>query len=299
MGPMAKKFRMLILVSVSLISGAFFAWPLSFRTISRPDLSERLNHHCSQLSQNHSFSMSQKALERNFIWDRTRGVAYCKIPKAGTTFWIQNFARFSGVPKTILERLGQDELHLLMKHVYRLPKILDTLDQVAILSQTYSFTFVRHPMIRLASTYQDKVLDASDIKQYKGWSKLGSETGRPPSFGEFIDYILSNSVESEDDLDTHIRPYWKQCGFCSIKYDFIGKVENLDQDMKLLLAQIGLDSVIQSKQVHSSSGGSTDQLAQKYFRELNSSQKTRLYEMYRIDCHLVEYNCKQFLFTDD
>ncbi|TRY75342.1 hypothetical protein TCAL_15605 [Tigriopus californicus] len=92
--------------------------------------------------------MSQKALERNFIWDRTRGVAYCKIPKAGTTFWIQNFARFSGVPKTILERLGQDELHLLMKHVYR-----------------------------LASTYQDKVLDASDIKQYKGWSKLGSETG--------------------------------------------------------------------------------------------------------------------------
>lgn len=119
----AKQFHATFFISVILLFyGTYLNWTLNIKRKLHVTISTRLDHlnqRCLELGKNHSFSVSEKALDRNFIWDRTWGVTYCKIPKAGTTFWIQNFARFSGVPKSILEHLNQDELHLLMKHIYR------------------------------------------------------------------------------------------------------------------------------------------------------------------------------------
>ena len=41
---------------------------------------------------------------------------------------------------------------------------------MTIIGDTFSFLFVRHPFVRLASTYQDKVLDNSEAN-YKDWVK--------------------------------------------------------------------------------------------------------------------------------
>ena len=47
---------------------------------------------------------------------------------------------------------------LRVKSYYRFPPVSAS-EQLAIFPHLFSFTFVRHPLVRLASTYQDKVVD--------------------------------------------------------------------------------------------------------------------------------------------
>ena len=63
--------------------------------------------------------LQEKTMERNLIYDRQYEVTYCKVPKAGSSFWVENFANISGLPRDLLHGLNLDDLHLVMKNVYR------------------------------------------------------------------------------------------------------------------------------------------------------------------------------------
>ena len=64
---------------------------------------------------------------------------------------------------------------------------------------------------------------------------------RPPNPEEFIQYILNlaDSVGIQN-LNKHIRPMWTMCPFCSIQFDVIGHLEEMDEDVTFILSTMNL-----------------------------------------------------------
>ena len=85
--------------------------------------------------------------------------------------WISFITRFCSifqqllkVPNTIT-KLWNDKLHKYMRYFFNFPKELTVEEKMLFLNQSLKITFVRHPFVRLVSTFQDKVIDTN----YQNW----------------------------------------------------------------------------------------------------------------------------------
>ena len=69
------------------------------------------------------------------------------------------------LPEAIFPNLWRYKLDLQMRRFYLLPKELTYEEKMLLLNHSLKITFVRHPFVRLVSTYQDKVLEHN----YMNW----------------------------------------------------------------------------------------------------------------------------------
>ena len=91
----------------------------------------------------------------------------------------------------------------------------------------FKFSFVRNPIDRLQSTYADKVIHCKGTE----WELPFYRKFFDKSFDYFVDYI--HEIKDEKKLERHIRPQIQLLN--NLKYiDFIGKIENIDSDIKRL-----------------------------------------------------------------
>ena len=73
----------------------------------------------------------------------------------------------------------------------------------------------------------------------------------------------------------------------------IGKIETMKEDTGYILNKIGLESV--GENLQKSSGGSTETLAEEYFKQLDSDTITKLYNMYAMDFIMFGYQPDQLI----
>ena len=106
--------------------------------------------------------------------------------------------------------------------------------------------FVREPFQRLLSAYRDKMAGQDRLKEkwllYErkiiqkfrpGTPERGLENGDVVvTFKEFVEYIISEG--RRDGFDWHWKPFEEICRPCDITYDFIGRYENIEDDVQLL-----------------------------------------------------------------
>ena len=121
------------------------------------------------------------------------------------------------------------------------------------LDNYFKFFFVRHPLERLLSAYEDK-FNRSGIHRARYISRDGPEiikmcrnklvTGIPEhvTFTEFLCYVSQAPMHK---LDIHWLPYWKICNFCESnwQFDFIGEYDTISEEANYLLDQWGLHHV--------------------------------------------------------
>ena len=69
------------------------------------------------------------------------------------------------LPEAIFPNLWRYKLDLEMRRFYLLPQELPYEEKMLLLNHSLKITFVRHPFVRLVSTYQDKVLE----NNYNNW----------------------------------------------------------------------------------------------------------------------------------
>ena len=69
-------------------------------------------------------------------------------------------------------------LHSHMRKLYNLPRNVPYEKKVALLNDALKVTFVRHPFVRLVSTYQDKLTE----QNFHGWRQLCMKGAEPERF---------------------------------------------------------------------------------------------------------------------
>ena len=108
------------------------------------------------------------------------------------------------------------------------------------------------------------------------------------SFFQFASFVLDELKQERMSHGTlHWIPYTKFCGLCQVRFDFIGKLETLDEDLKLLKNKFPekfrntLTEIFSVKK--NASVGKTRKQVEKYFGQLPKRLILELSEAYKED----------------
>jgi hypothetical protein len=93
------------------------------------------------------------------------------------------------------------------------------------------FTFVRNPYTRLASCYLDKFKRPHPVGD-RARRLMGLKGSAEVGFDQFLDFLETDRGRL---LDAHWARQIELMAFPLAKYDFIGSVENIEQDLPRLL----------------------------------------------------------------
>lgn len=90
--------------------------------------------------------------------------------------------------------------------------------------------FVRNPYDRLLSCYLDRAQKQDTLPYKKAVRALGLQPGIVLSFADFV-----RSLQDQINADIHWRPQWVELGGGLIEFDYIGRFEDLSDDIAEML----------------------------------------------------------------
>ncbi|XP_056305898.1 carbohydrate sulfotransferase 12 [Danio aesculapii] len=264
-----------------------------------------------------------KALDHLIVDDHHR-VIYCYVPKVACTNWkrvmivlSQNLKAPNGAPyldplDIPIEVIHNSTVHktfnnLWMHHgQYARPLMHHKLKNYT------KFIFVRDPFVRLISAFRAKFNRPDEYFYSNYGSKMlqhFANISQPPnsaqeafsagirlSFTHFIKYLLDPQTEKEKPFNEHWQQIYRLCHPCQIDYDFIGKLETLDEDTEHLLKILGLD-----KQIHFPKGNENRTVVdweREWFANISFADRRKLYSLYETDFKLFEYDKPETLLNE-
>lgn len=241
----------------------------------------------------------------NFIYDSEHSLLFCRHAKVASTTWLSYFLSLSNVEvehRNTTEIMTQKQKQVFLQ--LSLPFILRVTDSDpdirTLAESTVSFSMVRHPFERLTSAYQDKVVDDGQRGivgfQVRDWMH---ENYGNLSFSNFLRTVLHfgsfqcSSIQNCEEMNVHWRPYISRCAYCDVPYTVIVRSETFDTDVKFLSRLSGV-TFPQHQANHTSSGGSTKDLARKYFSQVSPGLVRRIYNLYEKDFEMFDYSAQEY-----
>lgn len=85
------------------------------------------------------------------------------------------------------------------------------------------------------------------------------------------------------------------CTPCQLRFDVIAKFETLEEDQMYLIEKAGLGGLIKPQWKNPGKGKNTHELIMKYYSQLTKNQIKGLYEMFKFDFELFDYNPAEYL----
>lgn len=241
---------------------------------------------------------------------------YCWIRKVASTSFTK---LFSDMKNRRTARNYYREVDVLA------PKTLNELRRNANDTKTFKLLVVRHPFQRLVSSYRDRIEDNSKYTT-QAWiyTKKIFRLTRPelfhsntttgnfqqkvftadkrlkiiPTFKEFLIWLLQNS----DEDDVHWDRYYTHCAVCDVRYNYVLKLDNyMYGEISYILSKFGLDkNTAYLQKLERTHGGYTDfDTTCKYFANLTQDIIFRLYQRYKIDFEMYNYNLDRYIFCAD
>ncbi|XP_046561095.1 carbohydrate sulfotransferase 14-like [Haliotis rubra] len=229
------------------------------------------------------------------IVDHRYKVLYCEIPKIATTNWKRVFLMLSSKmsPSLKLKMNGNDIHHKYEKYTTFLSALQPAeIDEV--LRTYYKFVFVREPFERLLSAYRSKMaatnegmfasIGRSIARKYRN----NSHNKDPhPSFSEFLEYIVKTNTRT---FNEHWQLQEDLCQVCNIKYDLIGKYEELQTTAQTILDHIGAPSNVTFPQRSDTYlTEKTNRLLRHYYQDIPPSLLEHVWRKYYPDFQLFNY----------
>ena len=110
----------------------------------------------------------------------------------------------------------------------------------------YTFAYTRHPFRRLVSGYHDKALKHGKEKimnKYRQLHQRNSHDILTPKI--FVNYLLAEANQHGPIfLNGIYRPQYAICPFCSLNFNYVGEIEDMDTHMKYLAERFGLPVIL-------------------------------------------------------
>ncbi len=192
--------------------------------------------------------------------DLELGIFCNRIPKAANSSVIVNLA---------YRKYGQEIPSKEAKKRFRTPSQLRA-SEVERLSELFRFAFVRNPYTRVLSAFLDKV------------DRRAQDRDQEASFMEFLEYLEQDGLFS----NAHWAPQASLLLLPFEEFDFIGKTENLNEDMGFVLDQV--QGHKENKKLLSALGnatGASGKLATYY----DDRAKAKVDKLYRQDFERFDY----------
>jgi len=180
---------------------------------------------------------NNETLGHLYVFEKHK-VIFCLVPKVASRKWMSLLGKY---------RLSQGYHSPYGPTVEQFPQ-----EKAQKMLQTfYKFMLVREPFERLLSAYKDKYLHprAADkdpfitvfgrkiIRNFRpNATQEALQGGYGVRFPEFIEYIINGGAQE----DWHWANYEDVCGFCDIKYNYVGHYETLQEDAKYVLERANL-----------------------------------------------------------
>lgn len=241
--------------------------------------------------------VSQRQVSRVYVEDRSR-LLYCEVPKAGCSNW-KRVLMVLGGSATSTRDIPHDAAHY-GNHLRR----LESYDRAGIAERLRSYTkvlFVREPFERLVSAFRDKfespnsyyhpVFGRPIISRYRAnATRTALRTGAGVTFREFIQYLLD--VRRPVGMDIHWEPVSQLCNPCLLRYNFIGKFENLEEEANFLLQNVGAPRNLtfpDFKDRNPLAERTSSRITQRYFAQLNSTERQKAFDFYYMDYLMFDY----------
>lgn len=234
----------------------------------------------------------------NFHWSPQQNLLWCKVPKAGSTTWVQIFLSLvgAGFGAVDVEQRGQDstqdatsgdeKLENRIRAISIMHGVFDSIFPPLPLNKTQeitksalSFMIVRHPLDRFLAAYLDK----------KGLGVHDAGVGNR-SWPQFVQHMLEIPKES---WDMHWAPIHTICPPC-IRYDIVARMETFLEDSEYVIHRAGLSNISvpwRNKQ----SVGSSFKRNLSFYGMLSEKQVQALVNIYRLDFELYGYDPEPFL----
>ena len=251
--------------------------------------------------------------EALFVTEPKNLLGYCHVPKVASTLWMSNFAGMNMLDQTMIEeKLKAMSLHdyLFSKFSKSYPKNSDDI------SKLFTFVFIRHPFERLVSAFHDKFVTVKQLNLMGPFIKYYLEKNgvkdtlilKKPwvnrhvnvTFENFVSFVLyENSInEKISGPSWHWWPFSDICKLTEIDYNFIGKLETLEEDVECILKQFPDYDKLQAirrklKSKVNAKGHHNKDMTKEYFAQLSKNVIKDLYKMYEIDFWMGGYEYPQ------
>ena len=251
--------------------------------------------------------------EALFVTEAKNVIGYCHVPKVASTLLMTNFAELNNLNESMI----QNKLKAMTLHDYLFAKFSKSYpkneDQ---LSKLFTFVFIRHPFERLVSAFHDKFITlqqlnlmAPFVKHYmksngitdklilkKPWVKRHINV----TFENFVKFVLhENSLKEKISPPSwHWWPFSDVCKLNEIDYNFIGKIESLEQDVECILQHFPDYAKLQTikdklKAKVNAQGHHNSNMTMEYFSQLSKHDIRNLYKMYETDFVMGGYEYPQ------
>ena len=178
--------------------------------------------------------------------------------------------------------------------------------------------------MRLVSFFQDRIISHNYLGFVVATQKFNNKTEDPEgkvTFREFVNFMLygtqyifkmfctlkatyfTGPLKAVRD-DDHIQQQTRWCRMCSCSFDIIGKVENGFDDIDYTLVATGIGNLMpeheweptmKARLNQGKTGIPTEELARTLFKSLSKEQAQGLYEFYKADFEILQYDHKELM----
>ncbi|XP_036788780.1 carbohydrate sulfotransferase 12 [Manis pentadactyla] len=259
----------------------------------------------------------------HLIVDDRHGVIYCYVPKVACTNWKRIMIVLSeslldqGAPYRDPLDIPREYVHNSSTHLTfnkfwrRYGRFSRHLMKIKLKKYT-KFLFVRDPFVRLISAFRSKFeLENEEfyrkfavpmLRMYSNHTSLPASVseafsaGLKVSFTNFIQYLLDPHTEKLAPFNEHWRQAHRLCHPCQIDYDFVGKLETLDQDAAQLLQLLRVDKLLRFPPSYRNRTASSWE--EDWFAQIPLAWRQQLYKLYEADFVLFGYPKPENLLRD-
>ncbi|KAM3876604.1 carbohydrate sulfotransferase 8 [Diretmus argenteus] len=253
---------------------------------------------CAKYKSSISRTITRHHVAHIYVEDNYK-LLYCEVPKAGCSNWKRTLMVLAGQASNA-QSINHDAVHY-GNHL----KKLDSFNRQDIMHRLETYTkvvFVREPLERLVSAYRDKFENPNNyyhslfgkpiISKYRVNASMAAlSTGNGVTFQEFVQYLLD--VHRPVGMDIHWEPANQLCNPCLLDYDFIGKFENMEEESNFLLRRTGAPrnlTLPNFKDRNPSAERTSMQITQKYFAQVSTWERQRIYDFYYMDYLMFNYS---------
>ncbi|XP_033209058.1 carbohydrate sulfotransferase 10-like [Belonocnema kinseyi] len=269
----------------------------------RDEIQERVNK-LEELCDIHGNPKRLETVISKMIINVEHGISWCPIYKSASSTWMKHFASLKGILTKETKELVEQNLVQISTLVHKAyENELNTNATIEKLSITKKFLVVRHPFERLLSAYRDKLEHMEGREYYYRrfgrhitykyrQNKKENDTRLEPLFVEFLEFIAKEKY-----FDEHWVPYYETCMPCDIKYDYILKLESLNEEISFLLLETGLQDHIDFRVEFNnitSREATTKSVTKKYYKDVPLSLLKKIYSVYETDFKLFSYSSEEY-----